>query len=218
MTGIKNNLLTDQCPLCEHMGITFYNSKKLHFYECKNCFGIFTRHDLRLTKSAEKARYEDHNNDIENKGYQDFVQPIVNEIINNQEAQQSGLDFGAGKGPVISNILHQKGYNIELFDPFFHPNSMALSKKYDYIICCEVVEHFYKPYAEFVKLKKLLKPGGKVYIMTNIYNNSIDFKEWYYKNDITHVFIYRKETLKWIKENINFTNLKIKNRLIVFST
>lgn len=218
MTDIKNNQLTGQCPLCEHIGISFYKSEKQHFYTCNNCLGIYVRHDLRPTKSVEKARYEEHNNDVEDKRYQNFVQPIVNDVINNHEAQQSGLDYGAGTGPVISNILHQKGYNIELFDPFFHPHSEALRKKYDFIVCCEVVEHFHNPYAEFEKFKKLLKPGGKVYIMTDIYNDSIDFKKWYYKNDITHVFIYRKETLNWIKENLNFTNLKIENRLIVFST
>ncbi len=199
------------------MGITFYKSKKQHFYTCNNCLGIYVRHDLRPTISAEKARYEEHNNDIENKGYQNFVQPIVNEVINNQEIQQSGLDYGAGTGPVISNILYQKGYNIELFDPFFHATSKELNKKDDYILCCVVVEQFYNPYAEFEKLKNLLKPGGKIYIMTDIYNDSIDFKKWYYKNDITHVFIYRKKSLKWIEENINFANLKIENRLIIFS-
>lgn len=200
------------------MGISFYKSKKQHFFACNNCFGIYTKHDLRPTISEEKKRYEQHNNDIENKGYQNFVQPIVNEIINNQKTQQTGLDYGAGKGPVISSILHQKGFNIKLYDPFFHSHPEVLNKKYDYIICCEVVEHFYAPYAEFEKFRKLLKPGGKVYIMTDVYNNSIDFKKWYYKNDITHVFIYRKETLQWIKENLKFSNLEIEDRLIVFST
>jgi len=218
LTNIKETDHNEQCPLCQHMGITFYKNKKQHFYACNNCLGIYVGHDLKPTKSIEKARYEDHNNDIENKGYQNFVQPIVKEIINNQKAQQSGLDYGSGTGPVISNILQQKGFNIELFDPFFYPNYKVLSKKYDFIICCEVVEHFYKPYDEFIKLKKLLNQGGKIYIMTDIYNESIDFKKWYYKNDITHVFIYHKETLKWITENINFTNLKIENRLIIFST
>ena len=207
----------EKCPLCNNQGMTFYKNKKQHFYNCNNCFGIFLSHDLRPTKSAEKARYEQHNNDVEDKGYQIFVQPIIKEVINKQATHHLGLDYGAGTGPVISTILIGKGYNIKQYDPFFHPHSELLTKKYDYIICCEVIEHFYEPYNEFEKLKKLLKPEGKLYCMTDIYNNEIDFAKWYYKNDPTHVFIYRAEALWWIKENLYFTNIEIENRLIVFT-
>jgi hypothetical protein len=53
--------------------------------------------------------------------------------------------------------------------------------------------------------------------MTDIYNENIDFHKWYYKNDLTHVFIYHKKTIEWIKNNIGFDDVFIDERLIVFS-
>jgi hypothetical protein len=92
-----------------------------------------------------------------------------------------------------------------------------LESKYDYIACCEVVEHFYDPFREFKKLKDLLNPGGKLYCMTELYDQNTDFRAWYYKNDPTHVFFYSPCAISWIKEQFNFKEAKIEGRLIVFS-
>ena len=35
-------------------------------------------------------------------------------------------------------------------------------------------------------------------VMTMLYNDQIDFNKWKYRNDLTHVFIYRKETIEYI--------------------
>jgi hypothetical protein len=79
-----------------------------------------------------------------------------------------------------------------------------------------VIEHFYHPEKEFRLLKNLLQPNGRLYCMTHIYNPKIDFENWYYKNDPTHVFIYQEATLIWIKNNFNFASVTIDNRLISF--
>ena len=65
-------------------------------------------------------------------------------------------------------------------------------------------------------MRDLLLENGALYCLTDIYDSSIDFHNWYYKNDFTHVFIYQKETLEWIKENIGFSKLEIQGRLISF--
>lgn len=91
-----------------------------------------------------------------------------------------------------------------------------LKFKYNYIICCEVIEHFHFPQKEFTLLRSLLKPGGILYCMTEIYSEDIDFINWHYKNDPTHVFFYHKDALKWIQEHFRFSEVKKKNRLIEF--
>jgi hypothetical protein len=53
--------------------------------------------------------------------------------------------------------------------------------------------------------------------MTHLYDPSIEFNSWYYKNDPTHVFIYQKETIEWIKQRFNFSSVAIEGRLITFS-
>lgn len=163
----------------------------------------------------EKEFYQTHNNDILDKRYQLFVSPITLYIFSHFSPQAVGLDFGAGTGPVISYLLQQKGFNVLQYDPFFHPNTELLEKKYDFIVCCEVIEHFHNPRKEFALLRKMLNPNGNLVCMTQLYDQTINFRNWYYKNDQTHVFFYRENTIQWIRDNFSFSEYKIDSRLLV---
>lgn len=164
----------------------------------------------------EKGRYESHNNDIYDERYQAFVSPVVESVLQDFTEGEKGLDFGAGPGPVISKLLQDKNYDIVQYDPYFYNDSTLLEKKYHYIVCCEVIEHFYTPQKDFELLKKLLLPGGKLYCMTQLYGEGIDFGRWHYKNDNTHVFFYQKETMLYIKNQFDFNHVRFSGRLIVF--
>jgi hypothetical protein len=144
------------------------------------------------------------------------VYPITSAILRDFTKNHKGLDFGAGTGPVISKILIDNDFLIRQYDPFFHNNHNLLEEKYDYIAACEVIEHFNDPKKEFSLLKKILLQNGKLYCMTNIYNESIDFHTWDYKNDMTHVFIYHNKTVHWIKEECGFSNVTLEGRLITY--
>jgi 2-polyprenyl-3-methyl-5-hydroxy-6-metoxy-1,4-benzoquinol methylase len=209
---MKNN-----CPLCNSKSSVFFQHKKRLYHKCTQCQGIFVDKDLRPDLDAEKFRYEEHINDVEDLRYQQFVSPITLAILRDYSQKDKGLDFGAGTGPVISKVLNDKNYSIVQYDPFFHNHPNLLEEKYDYIACCEVIEHFYHPKKEFLLLKNLLAQGGHLYIMTSIYDECFDFKTWNYKDDNTHVFIYQKETLQWIKEEMGFLDMIIEDRLITFS-
>jgi len=205
------------CPLCLGSGSVFYQFKDRLYYQCSNCHGIFVDEGLRPDSAAEKLRYEQHNNDVDDKNYQQFVSPITTAIFNNHNNVDNGLDFGAGTGPVISKVLEDNNYSIAQYDPLFHNKPELLNDRYDYIACCEVIEHFHNPKKEFSVLKKLLKKGSRLYCMTDVYDESIDFHNWYYKNDPTHVFIYQKHTIHWIQKEFEFLNVSIADRLITFS-
>lgn len=186
------------------------------FYKCFTCDGIFRPKHSFLTAEEEKAHYEKHNNDVFDERYQNFVSPIVNAILQDFTSEAKGLDFGSGTGPVIAKMLTDKGYQVQNYDLFFANEPSLLQEKYDYVSCCEVMEHFHKPYKEFELLKSLLLPKGKLYCKTAIYHNQTPFENWYYKDDFTHVFIYQPKTLEWIKNEFYFSNLIIKEKLIVF--
>ena len=205
------------CPLCGNTGTVFYQYKQKLFHQCKHCKGIYMDPEKVPVAKAEKERYEEHNNDTNDLGYQNFVSPITEAIFQDFRPKHKGLDFGAGTAPVISKILSDHNYNIKQYDPFFHYYPALLNVQYDYIACCEVIEHFNDPYKEFKLLKNLLLPHGKLYCMTDLYDESIDFHKWYYKNDQTHVFIYHEKTIQWIKEEFDFSAVTINNRLITFS-
>ena len=209
--------MTNLCPLCDSTSTVFYHHNNRLYYQCDNCYGIFVDKKLIPDRKTEMLRYNEHNNNIEDNGYQNFVYPITSTIMRDFTTTHKGLDFGAGTGPVISKILKDNDFKIRLYDPFFHKYPLLLEEKYDYIACCEVIEHFHDPKKEFSLLKNLLLQNGKLYCMTNIYNENIDFHNWDYKNDLTHVFIYHKETVHWIKEEFNFLNVTIEGRLITYS-
>jgi hypothetical protein len=204
------------CPLCAHEAALFYQNKQ-NYFKCNNCHSLFVDTEKRPDMIQEKARYELHNDDVEDKGYQNFVSPMTSAIMSDYPRQSRGLDFGAGIGPIISKVLQDAGWNIEQYDPFFHDYPELLKKKYDYVACCEVAEHFYNPRKEFGLLKKLLDVNAKLYVMTDLYDESIDFSKWYYKNDMTHVFFYTKESFEWIQKEFGFKHLSIEKRLVILS-
>jgi len=209
--------MKNYCPLCSSIGSIFYQSNKQLYYQCNNCYGIFVDKQFRLDREAEIEHYRTHNNDVNDKNYQKFVFPIFSAIKRDFTQNDKGLDFGAGTGPVISKLLRDNNFIIVQYDPFFHNYPNLLNTKYNYIACCEVIEHFHNPQKEFALLKKLLQQNGNLYCMTDIYDASINFEKWYYKNDPTHVFIYQKETFLWIKEAFGFTDITTEGRLLTFT-
>jgi SAM-dependent methyltransferase len=204
-----------ECTLCSGRGDKFMEIREKRYYRCSNCKSIFMHNKDFLSKEDEEARYREHNNDVEDFRYQEFVSDITNEIKKDWKNTARGLDFGAGTGPVITKLLNDKGYDVEIYDPFFWNENKLLNKTYDFIVLCEVIEHFHNPLHEFELLYSLLNERGKLYCKTDIYKDEIDFKSWYYKDDPTHVFFYHEETFKWMVENIGFNNYEIKDRVII---
>ena len=207
----------ENCRLCNTLSPMFHITNDRYYFKCPNCGGIFLSQLFLPNEARELDRYEAHNNNVRDTHYRQFVSPITEAIIAYFNKQHIGLDFGAGPGPVITTVLRENGYQVESYDPFFDNRPEVLNIAYNYIACCEVAEHFHQPYLEFEQLKSLLKPGGKLFIMTDLYKEKINFDNWYYKDDLTHVFFYQKQTFKWIQDSLEFHDLEIKGRLITFS-
>lgn len=206
------------CALCNGLTSQFRVYSERVYVRCETCSGIQILPEYYLSKLAEKVRYQLHENDITDPGYINFVSPVVNAIKENHSPTEAiGLDFGCGTGPVITSELEKAGFKINLYDPFFEKNSTVLSQQYDYIACCEVMEHFKQPEKEFRLLADLLKPDGKLYCKTSLFSDKVDFDNWHYKDDRTHVFIYSETSINWIAKNLNFKQVKIEPDLIIFT-
>jgi 2-polyprenyl-3-methyl-5-hydroxy-6-metoxy-1,4-benzoquinol methylase len=141
--------------------------------------------------------------------------PITQYVLDTFLPTHKGLDFGSGTGPVISSMLQKENYDIVQYDPFFDPDQSVLNSTYDYIVSCEVFEHFNHPKLEIDRLTSILKPNGMLLIMTLLYHDTIDFKTWHYRNDPTHIFIFRAETITYIAKEKKFDILELTNRFIV---
>lgn len=206
-----------KCLLCNFDTEIFFKEKGREFFKCGNCLSIMLNPTNYISKINEKARYENHNNDVDDIRYQNFVAPIVKSVIKDYKSSHIGLDFGAGTGPVITSMLEKKGSELNLYDPYFHNYPQNLNRKHDFIVCCEVIEHFYNPFKEFKLMSEILNPNGRLYCMTSLYDEEINFEDWYYRNDETHVFFYHKKTIKWISDKFEFSKVEISERLITFS-
>ncbi len=202
------------CTLCE---TPLKNKADDYYFVCNICSAYVK--DIRhyMTSAEERAHYQAHNNDVNDVGYQKFTSPITNAILANQTKEQLGLDFGCGTGPVITKLLKDQDYQVQTYDPYFHPNESYLNLRYNYIFSCEVFEHFYNPKHEIEKLLDLLRPSGRLYIMTHLFKEGIDFKTWYYRKDTTHVFIYTEQTMRFIAETYNLEIDTLDERITVFS-
>lgn len=205
-----------RCSLCNNPTTEFYREEHRIFLRCNLCRGILLHPSCYITAEAEKERYLQHNNDVQDPRYREFVSPITRAVMAHFPATATGLDYGCGTGPVAAVQLEENSYTVKLYDPYFEDHPENLEQQYDFIICCEVMEHFFDPHKEFRLLAGLLKSGGKLYCKTSVYSEEMDFASWYYKDDKTHVFLYCRESLEWIRENMDFRELTIEPRLIIF--
>ncbi len=201
-----------RCPLCDS-----YLQQKMNdsFFYCKTCFALVKDKKYYISPEEEKARYETHNNDVNDPRYQKFTSPITDYVLDHFAPDHQGLDFGSGTGPVISKILQDHQYNVIQYDPFFNPNPETFQHQYDYVFSCEVFEHFHHPKKEIKTIAQLLKPNGKLLILTLLYHKEIEFEKWSYINDTTHVFIYQKETFEYIARQMPFTIEHLSERLVI---
>ena len=177
-----------RCLLCSKKNTEFFFKDKFRAYRrCSVCSLLFVPREFHVSLESEKARYEEHNNDVNDIRYRNFLERIAVPIRERFENGAKGLDFGCGPTTLLADILREDGFEMEIYDPFYADDDSVLNQKYDFIVSTEVVEHLNSPMPEFEKLFSMLKPNGILAVMTRLFEDSIDFKTWHYKNDRTHI-------------------------------
>lgn len=91
-----------KCSLCGTQGILFSEFNGKSYYNCPVCKSVFMDPEDYLTIKEEEERYKEHNNDVYDLRYQEFVAPIVKAVQSDYWPEGIGLDYGCGTGPVIS--------------------------------------------------------------------------------------------------------------------
>lgn len=186
------------CPLCRaaESGLHARAHGRPHF-ACRACGLIFVPPSHHPDRKTERRRYETHDNDPDDPRYRAFLNRAAEPLAERVEPPASGLDYGAGPGPTLSVMLEERGYRMEIYDPFFAPHTEVLDRRYDFITCTETAEHFHRPAEEFERFDEMLKPGGWLALMTQ-WADGKNFERWSYARDVTHVCFYRARTMDWI--------------------
>ena len=207
------------CPLCNSSSISeFSHANNKLYYRCDICCLIFLDKFFFLSPEDEKQRYSLHNNNITDEKYITHIKTLTDSLLPYLKPGDNGLDYGSGGANPVAHILGKIGYLVKNYDPFFYRDERLLKKKYDFVTCIETVEHFYDPAKEFEQLSLMLNKPGILGIMTNIYSGEIDFDEWWYIRDETHVCFYSKETFELIAKVNNWNIIYPSTNVVLFKS
>lgn len=188
------------CPLCEQPSASgFTQDARRAYFRCDECALIFADPAARLTRREEKAVYDHHRNDPSDPDYRRFLNRLAQPLKQRLgQKKLRGLDFGSGPGPTLSVMLEEAGHVMSVYDPFYAPDASILGRQYDFVTCTEAIEHFNTPAREWRLLLDLVKPGGRLGIMTRLVTRAEHFPDWHYKNDPTHVSFFSRHTFRYL--------------------
>ena len=202
------------CPLCKNNNLEDIQSlDQKQYFKCLNCYLIFQEKNFHLSKIEEKKRYKFHQNSIEDKDYVKFLNQAISPSLKYLNSKMVGLDFGCGPSPTLSKILEIKNINCLNYDLYFYPEFPK--NKFDFIFSTECFEHFRSPNQEINKILSLLNKSGLLIVMTSMWNENIDFKNWYYIKDPTHIAFYHKKTFELITNRYSLEILEITEKVVI---
>lgn len=193
------------CPLCDGTETSLLLIEQgRDYWRCHECRLTFLPPQYLPDPLTEKKRYELHQNSLEDAGYRQFLMQLVEPLLPRLQHGASGLDYGAGNDPALAALLTEHGFHMDRFDSFFWPDPEPLKRQFDFITCCETIEHFFVPLTELGRFDRILKPGGWIAIMTQIVESDRHLPGWWYLSDFTHVRFYGQETFAWIADHFGW--------------
>ena len=195
----------ERCPLChsDRTALLYTgrdNRDRRSYVLCSVCDLVFVPRRFHLGREAQKRRYLSHNNDPDDPDYRGFLSRLWDEISPHLVGGARGLDYGAGPGPALAEMMREEGFDVRVYDPLFHPDRPALETEYDFITSTETAEHLACPREDFDKLGAMLKPSGWLGVMTGMLDDWSAFPDWYYRLDPTHICFYSRNTMNWLGE------------------
>ena len=208
------------CPLCSSQPsqyIGFNDLLNRAYFKCPECALIFVPRQYHLSKTEEKKRYDQHNNDPNDPRYRHFLSKLTDPLKAYLEPAWQGLDYGCGPAPTIASLLEQEKVCVFNYDPYYYPHQALLGREYNFITCTEVAEHFSCPKEEFLKLNRLLKDTTSVLgVMTEIWQEEQAFEQWWYQKDPSHISFYQEKTFKWLSHWLTWDYQRVHQNVFLF--
>jgi SAM-dependent methyltransferase len=191
-------MVNEKCHLCgsDDQELKYTKLKGRDFIKCPKCSLIYVTAKNFPTRDEERLRYDKHHNEESNLGYIEFLNQIVEITKPYLNLDMKGLDYGCGPNPVLASLLNDEAYQCGFYDPYYFPH--IPDKKFDFIFSTECFEHFFSPGKEIDNICSLLNQNGILAIMTDVWNDELDFENWYYIRDLTHVSFFHLKTMQFL--------------------
>lgn len=194
------------CPLCtSRQTLAYHRDGRRDYRQCQCCDLVFVPPTQRLSREAEKAVYDRHDNVPDDVGYRRFLSRLFDPLQQRLAPGACGLDFGAGPGPTLSVMFEEAGHPMAIYDPYYASAVRPLAHRYDFITASEVVEHLYEPGRELERLATMLNPGGWLGLMTKRVTSKEAFTRWHYIRDPTHVSFFSEATFVWLAHHLQLS-------------
>lgn len=184
------------CPICSAGTYSKTDRKGRVFHFCSVCQFISLDPSFHLSFEEERSRYDQHNNNPDDKGYRQWLEKFILQAVKPfVPAGSRILDFGSGPEPVLARLLQIEGYSVEIYDKHF--SEKPYSGLFDMITATEVFEHIAAPLSVVKHLKNSLKPKGFLSVKTAFRPENDDkFLKWWYKEDATHISFFSDKSLE----------------------
>lgn len=195
-----------KCLICStsKLSTISHSTRRTLFHFCDACEFVFVDPQDCPCAEEEKARYETHNNNFEDEGYRNFLKPYWHPFQG--AASYSILDFGSGPNPALSEQLRRQGHQVWSYDPYFSPQ-FPEDHKFDFVFCCEVIEHCREPLTEIQRMLSVLTSEGEIWIRTELLDLP-KFSTWWYVRDPTHICFLSEKTFQKIAQTLGLELLE----------
>ena len=139
------------------------------------------------------------------RGIAEVVRGLTGDLVGRR-----WLDYGSGNGGLVRYLRETAKVDAFGFDPatiseqarargipiLEEPELRAVEGSFDVVTAIEVLEHTPDPLAELRRIRRLLRPGGVLFLTTgNLRGHADDLSHWSYMKPDVHISFFEPRTL-----------------------
>ena len=186
------------------------------YFQCGICDLVWLHPRHWPSPDEERGRYLEHRNDSADSAYLEYLSRLAEPVCALISPPARGIDYGCGPAEGMRTLLAPRGYEVDSYDPLFYPRPDLEPAAYDFLLCNEAAEHFFRPAEEFRRMDSIVDKGGVLAFSSGLVINKERFLGWNYRQDPTHVIFFSEKCVRWIGARFGWDVLEIKNPRFLF--
>jgi hypothetical protein len=186
------------------------------YFKCGVCDLVWLSPEQRPGPQAERSRYLEHRNEIEDTSYLEYLSRLGNSVCALISPGALGIDYGSGPAEGMRALLEPRGFRVVSYDPYFFPDADLSPGRYQFLLCNEAAEHFYRPAEEFARIDSIVDNGAVLGFSSGLVRSKEAFLGWTYRHDPTHVIFFSEPCVRWLGERFGWDVLSVEKPRFLF--